>query len=345
MTTELEPTGDLVSILHLLKPHRRLLAIGALVCGGGMFGIWCFAHNRYSTSASFMPSGPGQSELGSALSSGLGALGGLAASSGLLSGLGGTTQLNPKFYADLVTSDAILLEVLDTTRNPYNYTRVYGLKSKTALRLRDFELEHLRRRIKVDLDPRTSVIKVTFAGRTPAFSVAVMHSLLAAVNQFNIQTLQTTARQRTRFIEARVAAAHDTVAASEARLRDFLQTNRTYSQSPLLTFRQLQLRQDYDIKNQSLISLESSLEKARLDEVRDTPVLTLLDEPLLPSHESYPPRLLFGLEAAFAWLAFASVLIIVRANFRAANARYAQRVDDATVSSVSGRGIADAAAD
>jgi len=39
------------------------------------------------------------------------------------------------------------------------------------------------------------------------------------------------------------------------------------------------------------------------------------------------------------------VLIVVRANFRAANARYAQRVEAATVSPVSGRGIADAAAD
>ena len=349
MTAELEPTGDLISILHLLKRYVRLLGLGAVLSFGAMLGIWSFAHDRFETKASFMPSGPAQPELGSAISSSLGALGGLAASSGLLGGFGGSgTQLAPKFYADLVTSDAILLQVLDTTgRNPYNYTRVYGLHNKSPERLRDFELEHLRRRIKVDLDQRTSVISVTFAGRTPQFAVAVMHSLLDAVNQFNIKTLQTTARARTKFIEAQVAAAHDSLSVSEAKLREFLQENRTYSQSPLLTFRQLQLRQDYDLKNQSVVALEGSLEKARLDEVRDTPVLTILNQPLLPSNKaSYPPRTLFGIEAAIAWLIFASTFLVVRANFMAANERYDRYIQSRELTDpVSARGRSDAAAD
>ena len=345
MIDERESNGDLISIVRLLKQHRRLLGWGAFVSCALVFGIFQFAHDRYETEASFMPSGPNQSELGSALSSMAGGLGSLVGASGLLSGGGSSGGIvNPKFYADLVTSDAILLQVLDTTgRNPYNYIKVYDLKSKTPERLRDYAISHLRRRIRVDLEPRTSVITIKFAGRTPEFSVQVMHTLLDAVNRFNIQTLQTTARARTRFTEARVTVMKDDVSVAEGRLRDFLTQNRTYAGSPLLTLQQQQLRQDYSLKNEMLVSLENTLEKARLDEVRDTPVLTILDQPLLPSKPSYPPRLLFGIEAAIAWLAFASVFVVVRANFRSASEQYERRLATETLGAVSGRGIADAA--
>jgi uncharacterized protein involved in exopolysaccharide biosynthesis len=346
MIDETEQNGDLISIVHLLKHHKRLLAWGALASWALVYGVFQFAHNRYETEASFMPSGSSQSELGSALSGMSNGLGGLAASVGLLSGGGTGTMVPPKFYADLVTSDAILLQVLDTTgRNPYNYIKIYGLKSKTPEDLRVYALDHLRRRIKVDLDPRTAVITIKFAGRTPEFSVQVMHTLLDAVNRFNIQTLQTTARARTRFTEARVGVMKDDVSVAEGRLRDFLTENRTYAQSPLLTLRQLQLRQDYTLKNEMLVSLENTLEKARLDEVRDTPVLTVLDQPLLPGKATYPPRFFFGVEAAIAWLVFASVFFVVRSSYRAANAAHQRRVEGRPLGTVSGRRLTDAAAD
>jgi len=348
MIDETEQSGDLISIVQLLKQHKRLLGWGAFVCWALVFGVFQFAHDRFETEASFMPSGPNQSELGNALSSISGSgIGGLASSMGLLSGGGGGTVLAPKFYADLVTTDAILLQVIDTTRTPYNYFKVYGMptKDRKPERARDYALDHLRRRIKVDLDARTAVITVKFAGRTPEFSVQVMHTLLDAVNRFNIQTLQTTARARTKFTEGRIAVMKDDVSVAETRLRDFLTQNRTYAQSPLLTLQQLQLRQDYSLKNEMLISLENSLEKARLDEVRDTPVLTILDQPLEHSKPTYPPRMSFGVEAAIAWLVFASVFVVIRANYRAANAAYQRRAEGRSRGTVSSRGLSEAAAD
>src|SRR5581483_3527109 len=344
-----EQGGDLISIVHLLKQHKRLLGVGALLSWAFVFGIFQFAHDRYETEAAFMPSGSSQSELGSAISSMAGGLGGLSASmGGLLGGGGGGTVLPPKFYADLVTNDAILLQVIDTSgRNPYNYFTMYGIETKGRKpeQVRDYALGHLRKRIKVDLDPRTSVITVKFAGRTPQFSVQVLHTLLDAVNQFNIRTLQTTARAKTRFTESRVAVMKDDVSVAETRLRDFLTQNRTYAQSPLLTLQQQQLRQDYTLKNDMLVQLENTLEKARLDEVRDTPVLTIIDQPLLRTKPTYPPRFLFGVEAAIAWLAAACVFVVVRASFRAANARYERRLERAAVSALPARQISDAAAD
>lgn len=349
MIDETEQSGDLISIVQLLKQHKRLLGWGAFVCWALVFGVFQFAHDRYETKASFMPSGASQSELGSALSSIAGGLGGLSPSmGGLLNGGGGSgTVLPPKFYADLVTTDVILLQVIDTTRTPYNYFKVYGIptQGRKPERVRDYALDHLRRRIKVDLDARTAVITVKFAGRTPAFSVQVMHTLLDAVNRFNIQTLQTTARARTRFTEGRIAVMKDDVSVAETKLRDFLTQNRTYAQSPLLTLQQLQLRQDYSLKNEMLISLQNSLEKARLDEVRDTPVLTVLDQPLLPGKPSYPPRFAFGIEAAMAWLVFASVFVVIRSSYRAASAAYRRRAEARPLGTVSPRGLSDAAAD
>jgi uncharacterized protein involved in exopolysaccharide biosynthesis len=161
----------------------------------------------------------------------------------------------------------------------------------------------------VNFDPRTSVVEVRCTAKDQQLAVVIARRLLAALNEFNISTLQTSAGARRRFLEGRVRDARGELAVAEDSLRRFYISNRQYQQSPELVLREASLRQTYTLKQQNLVSLITNLEQARIDQVRDTPVLTVLEEPLVPAKPSGPKRLLLAFGVATFWLGIRVVLI------------------------------------
>lgn len=308
----MDNSTDLVSLFALVSRRLRWLAGSAVACLLLSFGALKLMPSRYTAHASFVPSGPSESQLQGLASS----LGGIAATLGL-SGLS-SGQASSPFYAQLLQSDAILLRVLDsvpdsTARGYLNYVQINHLKAKTPLMLRDLALDHLRSHLEIRIDPRTQVVTAEFTSVNPRLSVWVLQRLLDELNQFNISTLQTGAREKAQFIQERVTAMRGEVAAAQANLQDFLVANRQYQESPALTFRRAQLQQAYDSKQQTLTTLLSSLEQARIDAYRDMPVVTVLDHPLLPARPSGPKRVLLSIEITMLWLGCAVLWIIGRA--------------------------------
>ena len=302
--------ADVMTVAVQVLRRRRFVAGGAAVTGVVMLALLQLVPDKYESRATFAPSGITSPDLGS--------LGSLALSLGGLSG----GQTGPKFFADLVTSDAILLRVLaDTLRTRTNdgkstattYVTANGIEATDALALRDASLRHLRRRVDVDFDVRTSVVTVRVETVDPELSASTASALLAALNDFNVTTYQTTASAKREFLERRLEQARAELSASESALRDFYTANRQYQQSPLLVFREAELRQSYELRKQNLVTLLTSYEQARLDQVRDTPVLTILDRPLLPARPTGPNRLVLAMGAAMVWLGLSSLFVVSRA--------------------------------
>jgi hypothetical protein len=74
----------------------------------------------------------------------------------------------------------------------------------------------------------------------------------------------------------------DDLRASEDRLAAFFSGNRVYENSPSLSLTQTRLTRDMELQRQLNATLSQQAEQAKLDEVRDTPVLTVLERPDLP---------------------------------------------------------------
>ena len=66
---------------------------------------------------------------------------------------------------------------------------------------------------------------------------------------------------------------------AEDSLRGFLERNRTYQSSPALSFEAARLQRRLDLRQQVYSSLAQAFEQARIDEVRNTPVITVVDTP------------------------------------------------------------------
>ena len=259
----------------------------------------------YTTRSSFQP----ESQVPSALSAGLAGI----ASQLAAGALGG--QANPQFYADLIRSDAVIRRVaansyegphgLQPLAEIYRLTRLTGEKriQRTMARLRDG--------VSTDVNIRTGVVSFTVTGRTPEMAKAIADSILAAVNDFNINIRQSRARAEHSFAEARAKDAARELALAEDAVAEFNTRNRIYT-SPGLQTQSERLKRAADVASQVYLQLKLQAEQAAVQQVRDTPALTVIDPPSLPIKPSSPKKALTVFGSAFAGLLAVGLFLIYR---------------------------------
>lgn len=232
----------------------------------------------YTASASFLPQGadPGRSGLAS-----------LAGQFGV-SLASGSPSLTPDFYLRLLKSRELLGRVArDTLAVPELGGRRMSVEDlldippgAPKLREESAVLE-LSKRINASASKTTAIVEFTVATEWPSVSLAIADTLLNGVNDFNQRTRRDQAAAERRFIESRLAVATAELRTAEDRLQQFLQGNRQYG-SPDLQFSRDRLQRDVSLRQQVFTSLTQSYEEVRMREVRDTPVISLIDQPSVP---------------------------------------------------------------
>ncbi len=218
-----------------------------------------------------------------------GNLAGLAASLGFnLSGI--EMNQSPAFYADLVTAPTILLPLVehpfhssDSTQPPVTLETVFHVSAASSPLLRERAVSKLRDRVHVTLRTRTGVVQVDVTMRDPAMAHDVAVRLLDQLMQYNVSSRQSQAAAERRFTQQRTAEARDELRGAEDTLRRFLRGNRDTQSSPDLRFQEDRLRREVSLRQQIYTTLAEAYERARIDEVRDTPLLTIVEPPRVPA--------------------------------------------------------------
>lgn len=282
-----------VSLLHLLSvllKHRYSIA-GISVAVAFIVGlVGLISPRSYTAEGSFIPQGVERGAGGSA------AL--LAGQLGIsLPGSGGAATESPEFYVDLLESREILGRVL-TDSFTVNQT-FWGesiLRSGTLLDLlkidksdsgalrRERGIRWLRESaVSARTVPETGVVRVSITTPWPEVSEALGRHLFDLVNDFNRQTRQTQAAAERRFIEARVIEAEERLLAEEGELKRFLEDNRQFQNSPDLAFEHDRLQRQVGMRQQVYTSLSQAFQDARIAEVRNTPLITVVEPPEEPA--------------------------------------------------------------
>lgn len=285
--------GDRVSVLQIadgLLKHWKL--IFALPTGFAALAVILvlIMRPKYMASASFVP----ESESASInLPSGLA---GVAAQFGL--GLPGPA--NPaSFYGELLESQAIRDSILrarfldPVTRHRGDSAQLLDLLEITGdspVERLEIGRKRLRSAVSVSVDPQTNIVRISVETWYPALSAAVANRFLDYINDFNLRTRQTVAGARRRFIEARLEDAERELRVVEENLQSFLQRNRSFDQSPDLQFEYERLQRQIRINEEIATTLRREYEQARIQEVNDTPVITVIDQAAPPAEKSSPRR-------------------------------------------------------
>jgi uncharacterized protein involved in exopolysaccharide biosynthesis len=170
----------------------------------------------------------------------------------------------------------------------------------------------LRKLITAGEDKRLSAVKLSVTTKWPSVSLALAERLVRGVNQFNLEKRKSQATAERLFVETQASEAEHGLRESEDQLQSFLQRNRSISGSPDLEFQRDRLQREVGLRQQVYTSLVQNREEARIREVRDTPVITVLEEPRLPAvgeaRKSFQKAVLGGLMGGIFGIFMALVL-------------------------------------
>lgn len=276
------PVDDEISlweVLAVLLRRRGTIVLCTILVSVLAVGVTLLRARTYTTEASFRPQGSeaSASELIA-----------LASQFGVNVGSAGGDEASPAFYAELLTSRAILERV---TKERYEVEGVGSTMLKDLLEieedtepLRDDEtIEWLRdNAVSVSTGRETGTVTVTVETEWPDLSKQIAENLLDEVARFNLDTRRSQAASERAFIESRVHNAEAELERAEEAQREFLEANRQFEDSPLLLFQHDGLQREVSLRQSVLTTLMQSYEQARISEVRDTPVITVLQVPFLP---------------------------------------------------------------
>ena len=312
-STGAQPSGgepfSLVGIAVVLL-RQRWLVTGVTV--GLVFATAAISLTRpryYSASSALMP----QTRRVTATASGLAAQFGINM-------LGGEPSESPAFYAELARSRELLGAVARTTFRfaqgadtvEETFIQLYRIRGATPAHQEYEAVRELQRLVTTQVVQRTGVVRLTVRARQPELALQVNARLIELLNQFNLQTRQSQAAAERRFTEQRVRDVQVDLRAAEDRLQEFLLRNRDYGDSAPLAFQADRLQREVTLLQQVYTSLSQALEQAKIDEVRDTPVLTVVEPPVLPVRPDGRGTVLRAIVALLLGLLFASLLAVGR---------------------------------
>tara|TARA_Y100001934_G_scaffold77768_1_gene96589 strand:+ start:846 stop:1910 length:1065 start_codon:yes stop_codon:yes gene_type:complete len=311
-TTDVEIS--LWEIMAVLVRRRGMVMVATMLVS---VAAGAYAHLQpltYTTRAAFRPQGSEQGASSQMLA--------LANQFGVNVGGGTGEEASPEFYQELLGSREILTSV---SEEPFTVPDVGSVMLKDLLKieggseaLRDEQvLEWLgKEAVSVATSRETGTVTISVKTEWPDLSVAIAADLLAEVALFNMDTRQSQAASERVFIETRVADAEEKLDEAEAYLRSFLETNRQWENSPMLIFQHDGLLREVGLRQSVLTTLVQSYEQARIAEVRDTPVITVLQSPFFPVQNDPRRRVFITLLGAMVGGMIGIILAFLSEAFR-----------------------------
>lgn len=285
MTTVTTDAGSpsALRVATTLLRFRRLIVVVPAIAAVTAITVTLLLPRQFTATASFVP----QSSVNP---SRLTALAGLSAQLGFGNLPQASAFGSPDFYRELLRTDEILRLLVDTRYSfPWEAGRFEGsltdfwrTKGPTPEYRRDKAVRRLRGRMSGAVDPRIQLVTLRVTSPSADLSTAVLERALELVSQFNQEQRQSQSAQERAFLGARLTEARRELSEAEDSVARFMERNRDFRNSPPLLFQYDRLQREVGLRQALYATLAQNYEQSRIEEVRDTPVLTLVERPRIP---------------------------------------------------------------
>ena len=279
--------SDQISLIELGTAvlRRRWMIARAVLWTGLVIGLLVWGKSpSYTTLTAFTTQTPGSS------SSSLAGFSGIAAQFGVSvpSGSGGAS---PDLYVMLLQSPDFLRPVvldryafMDTDRNKQDATLIdlWEIEEESHGRAIDTAVKTLLGSLAITDNTTTGVVSVGVTTAWPQLSSLVARKILSLVDSFNLSLRQQQATAIAGFTDARLEQAQQELHAAEGALARFLETNRNFAGAPRLMLERDRLQRVVTQKQGVYMTLVQTYEQARIDAVRNTPSIVVVQPPLAP---------------------------------------------------------------
>ena len=189
-------------------------------------------------------------------------------------------QTKFKFQGDSL----ILLDIFETQGEDLNTRLYYGYIT-------------LNEMISVSRDIRTSITKLEVSSKFPVLAADIASAIVKELDIYNRQQRTSKAKENRQFIENRLRETEDSLNVADLKLTEFYDNNKggyinAYQNSPELKMEQQKLLREQKKWEEIYVRLVGEYEIAKIQEVRDAPIINVLDKARVPVVKSAPKRAL-----------------------------------------------------
>jgi uncharacterized protein involved in exopolysaccharide biosynthesis len=248
----------------------------------------------YRARASFVANSSSASKLPSAAASGSG-VGGLISQLG--GSIGGDPSESPNFYIQLFQSRELLTRLAqsrfanprtDAPNDSAALIDILKIKKKDPRLRMELAVKKLSKDVQAGFDIKTNLVALTVDMQWPELASDVANRLVEEVSEFNRETRVSRAKAKRQFLEGRHDSAQMQLRNAEERQRFFYEQNRGLLTSPSLRAEEARIKREVDIASTLFLTIQGQLENARLDEINDAALITVIDKAIPPRKAQWP---------------------------------------------------------
>ena len=296
----------LISISKLIKVilsyKKQLLIINSIIAVISVLILLFFVEPYYESNIVILP------EFGSK-STTLGGLSDLASLAGVNLGESSPTEI----YENLVMSEAVLEKVIfkkyktKDFNKPVNLIEYFKIEADGNIEPDQAERNIflkaykslVKGRIGTSIERLTKILTLTVKMPESQLSADVANSVVESLDDYILNKRKTFASQQRFYIEKRILQVKDSLTVAENQLRNFRSRNRIVEQSPTLFLEQSRLMRNVEIQQGVFVELTKQLEIAKIDEIKETPVVNFRETAQEPVTKAGPPRAIMFLLILF----------------------------------------------
>lgn len=201
-----------------------------------------------------------------------------------------------KLYPTILRSEAVLKNVIYTTYHsqtfgePVNLIQYWHIQKKTPEKDYEAALRAFRGLLDISVDLKTNVLSITMEEAEPQLTADIVNTVTAELDKFVRTKRSTSAGEQRKFIDGRLKEVKGALETSENALKEFREKNRAISGSPELTLQLERLMRDVQINSTLFIELKKQYEIARIEEVKNIPVINVMDAARPAANKASPMR-------------------------------------------------------
>jgi uncharacterized protein involved in exopolysaccharide biosynthesis len=264
-----------------------------------------------------------------------GLLASIAAQYGL-SIVGSDPARSTRFYEELIRANEVLRAVANQEYEVRKGNRVirgklpvmYGVRAGSREAEIDLAALELQSHISTGATPRTGIISYFVSSPYPELTFQLAANILTQINSYNISRQQAQATLERTFIEKRLAESRSALTHAEDQLRSFRDFNRDAGRSPSLRLEANRLDREVTMRQSLYTALSQAYEQSRIEEVRDTPSISIIEHPTLPTSADTSYGLRNTLLGAIGGMFIGIILAFVRERFNESKAEGSRVFED-----------------
>ena len=210
-------------------------------------------------------------------------------------------QSEPKWvYPEILTSrtlaKAVLMKKINTTEFGPDKTLLQILahgSNSPQLDLEKLEIigvEKLLKMINVSEDVKTSIVTLSVNATEARLAATLNTVLIEELDAYQRKYNKAKTSETKQFIEERIIDVEKELVAAEEYLRVFMDRNRRIENSPALQLEKQRLGREVTVLTGVFTTLKQQLETTKIEEVKESDYIVILDKPEIPLHPYKPNK-------------------------------------------------------